>query len=105
MPGMALVNLSVEFAAIDEALRVVRLSGGPCDGEHAEVPGHAAECWQRVGRPGGIGVETQMWSRYDLAALAGEFIYSGVTITTDQLAAGLRAAEAAGHTHGESYGA
>lgn len=106
MPRMGrLVDLSVVFPLLEEKLRVVQLSGGPCAGRHAEVAGHAAECWQRVGPPGGVGVETQMWSRYDLAPLSGEFVYSGITVTTDELQAGLEAAKEAGHTYGESYGA
>jgi hypothetical protein len=47
-----------------------------------------------------------MWARYLLDPLQPNvYRYSGLTVTTEQLHAGLRAAQAAGHRHGESYGA
>jgi len=102
---MSAIDLGrVEFDALDPKLIPVLLCDGPCAGTWASVPDTGVEVWQRVGKPAGVGVETQMWSRYDYAGRAG-YRYSGVTVTSDQLEAGLRAAQADGHTYGESYGA
>lgn len=95
---------AVAFPRLNPRLTTVLLEDGPCAGSHAQVPGTGVECWQRVGKPEGVGVESQMWARYDHTA-DDRYVYSGVTVTTDQLTAGLRAAQADGHTYGESYGA
>lgn len=87
---------------LDPPMTRVRLVDGPCAGAWAEVP-ERRELWQRVGKPEGLGVETQMWARYDYAR-NWEYVYSGVTITTEQLRGALAALEREGHTHGESYG-
>jgi len=80
----------------------VLLLDGPCEGVWAEVP-EGRELWQRVGKPGRVGVETQMWARYD--RLRGStYAYSGITITTDQLRDALAALQRDGHDYGESYG-
>lgn len=84
--------------------RVVKLGGGPCAGRHERVGAHAPECWARVGKPGGHGVETQMWARYDRTP-DGRYLYSGVTVSTFELERGLRDANAAGETYEEAYGA
>jgi hypothetical protein len=81
----------------------VRLVDGPCAGVWAEVP-ERRELWQRVGAPGRPGVETQMWARYDFAR-EWEYVYSGITVTTDELQTGLDAMQRDGHSYGESYGA
>lgn len=106
MPGMGdLISLGpVEFPALSAKLVSVRLADGPCAGRWVSVPDNIAECWERVGKPGRVGVETQMWASYRLAP-PGVWRYSGVTVTTDQLYAGLARAKADGITHGESYGA
>jgi hypothetical protein len=83
-------------------MAVARMADGPCAGRHEQVA-RGREAWLRVGRPGRVGVETQMWACYEPAA-GGEYVYSGLTITTQQLADALRAAQADGHTHGETYG-
>lgn len=106
MRSMSLVDMppiELSWKPFPRRRVVVKLMDGPCAGTHAQVA-EGSECWQRVGKPGGVGVETQMWARYDVAR-PGKYVYSGVTVTTEQLYAGLKAAEEAGHTHGESYGA
>lgn len=85
---------------------VVLLADGPCAGRHETVAAWGAECWARIGKPGGFGVESQMWSRYDHDPFShGEYRYSGITVTTSELEAGVHAMQAAGHTFGESRGA
>lgn len=101
--GMALRELAVDFDPLTPAMTVVSLVDGPCAGQHASVPGNVGECWQRIGAPRGVGVDTQLWARY-VYARRGEYIYSGTTIATDQLQRGLAALKRDGHTHGESYG-
>ena len=79
---------------------------GPCAGIWASVAVFGQELWQRVGRPGSTSVETQMWARYDHhPLLRARYIYSGITVTTDELQRGIAAHKAAGHTYGESEGA
>lgn len=87
-------------------LITVRLEDGPCAGRFEQVAAWGNECWARVGKPGKPGPETQMWARYDHNPLSrGEYVYSGITITTDELQHALDAAQADGHTYGESRGA
>lgn len=106
MTSMSLVDLPPIELSWPWPTKMVaaKLVDGPCAGRYEQVPNGAAECWTRVGKPQRAGVETQMWALYDRTA-PGRFVYSGMTITTDQLQAALDAAAADGHTHGESYGA
>lgn len=94
----------VNFPALSPDLTTVQLVDGPCAGVFAQVPGNVAECWQRIGKPGRVGVESQMWSQYE-RAYDGRWVYTGLTITTDQLQRAQDAAKAHGIEHGESYGA
>lgn len=94
------------LAPLARPLITVRLVDGPCAGRFEQVAAWGNECWARVGKPGKTTVETQMWARYDHDPLTrGEYTYSGVTVTTDQLARGLAEAQADGHSYGESRGA
>lgn len=93
----------ITFPAVSPRLGVVLLADGPCAGAYAQVPGNQAELWQRVGRPQRVGVESQMWACYR-RAIGDRFLYSGITVTTDELQAGLCASQEAGHTYGESHG-
>lgn len=101
----------ITFPAISTKLETVLLEDGPCAGTHAQVPGDKAELIQRVGKPGGHGVDTQMFSIYrrefDPASPfgGGRFVYSGITIDAETLHRALRAMQADGHTYGESHGA
>jgi hypothetical protein len=88
----------------ERPLVTVLLVDGPCAGRYEQVAAFSAECWTRVGPPGGIGVESQMWARYDRAT-RGTYRYAGITITTDQMQNALAAMQRDGHTYGESYGA
>jgi hypothetical protein len=85
-------------------LVTVLLVDGPCAGRHEQVAAFSADCWARVGPAGGVGVDSQMWARYDHVT-SGRFRYGGVTITTDQMQNALAAMQRDGHTYGESYGA
>jgi hypothetical protein len=106
MTGMSTALGPVAFPKLDPSLTTVRLVDGPCEGAYAQVPGTGVECWQRVGKPGGVGVESQMWARYDHNPLRrGEYVYSGVTIDTETFVCALAAMQLDGHTYGESYGA
>jgi hypothetical protein len=96
LPGVAFPRVSPELAP-------VLLADGPCAGRYENVPQNVAQTWARVGKPGRLGVETQMWSGYERAP-DGAWRYNGITVTTDQLYAALAAARAAGITHGESHG-
>lgn len=102
MSGMELP--SVAFPNVSPALRPVRLADGPCAGRYEHVPGNVAQTWVRIGKPGRVGVETQMWASYE-RGFDDAWRYARVTITTDQLHDALVRARAAGITHGESYGA
>lgn len=100
---MGLIDLpSVAFPKLDPRLAPVLLMDGPCAGRYEKVPGNAAECWTRVGKPQHVGVETQMWSCY--RRQPNGWFYTGTTVTTQQLQDGLRAARADGIEYGESYG-
>lgn len=93
----------VTFEGFSPKLAPVLLVDGPCAGRYENVPGNVAQTWARVGKPGRLGVETQMWAGYERAP-DGAWRYNRITITTDQLYAALARAEQAGITHGESYG-
>lgn len=87
-------------------LVTVHLADGPCAGRFEQVAAWGAECWTRVGPPGGHGVESQMWARYDHVPLTkGRYVYSGVTIDTETMRNALAALVRDGHDYGESYGA
>lgn len=87
-------------------LVTVHLADGPCAGRFEKVAALGAECWTRVGPPGGVGVETQMWARYDhVPSTKGRYVYSGITIDTETFRLALAAAIRDGHSYGESYGA
>lgn len=102
---MSLIELGpVAFKTLSPALAPALLRDGPCVGRWVNVPGTAGECWERVGPPGGHGTDSQTWARYD-RLLDGSFLFSGVEATSWDLMPGIRAAEADGHTWGESYGA
>lgn len=105
MLGMGnLVDLpDVAFAGVSPTLAPVLLVDGPCAGRWEAVPGNVAQTWVRVGKPGGTGVETQMWAGYE-RALDASWLYTGMTVTTDQLYSALAAAREDGIEHGESYG-
>lgn len=94
---------SVAFPGVSPSLAPVLLADGPCAGRYEQVPQNVVQTWARVGKPGRLGVETQMWAGYE-RALDGAWRYNRITITTDQLYAALARARAAGITHGESYG-
>lgn len=97
---------AMELLDLKRRPTVVHLTDGPCAGRYTEVATWGQECWQRIGPPGGVGVETQMWARYDHNPMTlGEYVYSGVTITSDELQRALDGLMADGHTYGESRGA
>lgn len=102
---MHLVELGpITFDGVSPALTVVLLEDGPCAGRYAEVPMNQAELWQRVGKPEGMGVETRMFSCYRRTPILGRWIYSGITVEAGVLQKALKAAQAEGHTYGESHG-
>lgn len=103
MAKVDLGELRIEhpFASAPRMTRV-RLIDGPCAGSWAEVP-ERRELWQRVGQPGKPGVDSQIWARYDYLR-PGAYTYSGIAVTTDQLAHALGAMQRSGHTYGESHG-
>lgn len=80
------------------------LVDGPCGGRYEQAPDHVPDLWARIGPPGGHGVETQMWARYDRAP-DGRWLYSGITLSTFELQPALAAAKEAGHDYRETYGA
>lgn len=77
---------------------VVKLTDGPCEGTHVTVKALGEDCYQRLGR------REQVWLRY-LKNLyrPGEYVWSGEALTTDELAAKLKADES--NTYGETRGA
>jgi hypothetical protein len=99
--------IGVEALQLDRrSLVTVYLADGPCAGRHEQVAAWGAECWVRVGKPQRLGVDTQMWSRYDHNPLRrGEYVYSGITVDTETFRRALAAALRDGHQYGESYGA
>lgn len=89
-----------------DRLVTVRLMNGPAEGTYAQVARLGQQCWQRVGKPGGVGVDTQMWAMYAHNPLRrGEYVYSGHIVDTDTFGRALKAHQNQGNTHGESYGA
>lgn len=86
----------------------VLLVDGPCAGTWTHVAAWGQECWQRIGKPlpSRAGSDVQVWARYDHSpARQGEYLYSGICCTTDELGRGIAAHKRAGHTFGESEGA
>lgn len=89
-----------------DRLVTVLLVNGPAEGTYAQVAVFGQQVWQRVGKPGGTGVDTQMWAMYEHNPMRrGEYVYSGHIVDTDTFQRALHAHQAAGNTHGESYGA
>jgi hypothetical protein len=87
-------------------LSTVLLADGPCAGTYAQIANVGMECWQRVGKPRGAGIDSRMWARYNANPMRpGEYVYSGFMLTSDEMQESLARHEAAGHTYGESYGA
>lgn len=102
---MGLVDLGpIQFPALSEKLAPVLLTDGPCAARYAMVPGNVAECWERVGAPGRVGVESQMWACYR-RRWDGAWVYAGITCTTDEVHDAIGRLTEDGHTYGESYGA
>lgn len=105
---MQLVPVAVAFDGppLTQEPIVVLLTDGPCEGRYETIAGDIGEHWVRIGKPGGTDLDTQMWARYDPNPMnRAERVYSGIMITTREFEAAILAAQRAGETYGESYGA
>lgn len=101
---MGLVDLpAFEMPAVTPRLRPTLMVDGPCAGRWENIPQNIAENWVLVSKDRNS-VEGQMHACYR-RAIDGRWLYTGITVTTDELYAALARAKAAGITHGESYGA